>query len=63
MTWKDQVATAVWTLREADAEEEKLRMQVVTSPDRRKSNLLKERLRKVQELNAAIWKRLLAWIK
>jgi chromosome segregation ATPase len=48
---KDQVATAVWALQEADAEEEKLRIQVVTSPDRRKSELLvrKERLRKVKE--------------
>lgn len=48
---KDQVATAVWALQEAEAEEENLRLQTVTSPDRRKSELLfrKERLRKVKE--------------
>jgi DNA repair exonuclease SbcCD ATPase subunit len=48
---KDQVATAVWALQEAEAEEEKLRLQIVTSPDRRKSEMYvrKERLRKVKE--------------
>jgi hypothetical protein len=48
---KDQVATAVWALQEAEAEEEKLRMQIVTSPDRRKSEMLvrKERLTKVKD--------------
>jgi hypothetical protein len=50
---KDQVVTAVWTLQEAEAEEEKLRLQVVTvtSPDRRKSEMLirQERLRKVKK--------------
>ena len=48
---KDQVATAVWALQEAEAEEEKLRSKIVTSPDRRKSELMvrKERLRKVKD--------------
>ena len=48
---KDQVATSVWALQEAEAEEEKLRMQIVTSPDRRKSEMLvrKERLTKVKD--------------
>ena len=48
---KDQVATAVWALQEAEAEEEKLRSKIVTSPDRRKSDLIvrKERLRKVKD--------------
>lgn len=48
---KDQVATAVWALQEAEAEEETLRLQVVTSPDRRKSEMLvrQERLRKAKE--------------
>jgi chromosome segregation ATPase len=48
---KDQVATAVWALQEAEAEEEKLRLQIVTSPDRRKSDMTvrKERLRKMKD--------------
>lgn len=48
---KDQVATAVWALQEAEAEEEKLRSKIVSSPDRRKSDLMirKERLRKVKD--------------
>lgn len=47
---KDHVVTAVWALQEAEAEEEKLRLQVVTSPDRRKSEKLvrEERLRKAK---------------
>jgi kinetochore protein Nuf2 len=48
---KDQVATAVWALQEAEAEEEKLRSKIVSSPDRRKNDVMvrKERLRKVKE--------------
>ena len=48
---KDQVATAVWALQEAEAEEEKLRLQIVSSPDRRKSELAvrTDRLRKIKD--------------
>jgi hypothetical protein len=48
---KDQVATAVWALQESEAEEEKLRSLIVSSPDRRKSELMvrKERLMKVKD--------------
>lgn len=48
---KDQVATAVWALQEAEAEEEQLRVLVVSSPDRRKADMLvrEERLRKVKK--------------
>lgn len=36
---KDELATATWALEEADAEEERLRSQVVSSPDRRQRDL------------------------
>lgn len=36
---KDELATATWTLEEADAEEERLRSQIVSSPDRRQRDL------------------------
>jgi chromosome segregation ATPase len=57
---KDEVVTAVWVLQEMEAEEEKLRLQIVSSPDRRKAEMLvrQERLRKVKaecsELETAI---------
>ena len=36
---KDELATAEWTLQEMEAEEEQLRTQVVSSPDRRKKEV------------------------
>jgi kinetochore protein Nuf2 len=36
---KDELATAVWAFQEAEAEEERLRAQVVSSPDRRRAEL------------------------
>lgn len=36
---KDELATATWALEEVDAEEERLRSQVVSSPDRRQNEL------------------------
>ena len=36
---KDELATATWALEEADAEEERLRSQIVSSPDRRQREL------------------------
>lgn len=36
---KDELDTALWALQEAEAEEENLRLQVVSSPDRRKMEL------------------------
>eukprot|EP00934_Nitzschia_sp_Nitz4_P003114 Nitzschia sp. Nitz4//scaffold125_size66327//42069//43472//NITZ4_006134-RA/size66327-processed-gene-0.31-mRNA-1//-1//CDS//3329534622//3104//frame0 len=43
---KDQLASATWALQEAQAEEEKLRAKIVSSPDRRSNELqqLKDRL-------------------
>lgn len=48
---KDELATAEWTLQEMEAEEEKLRFQVVTSPHRRKVELShrSERLQKEKD--------------
>ena len=48
---KDAVATAQWALEQAEAEEENLRAQVVSSPDRRKSERLlrQERLQQVKQ--------------
>jgi chromosome segregation ATPase len=37
---KDEVFTAGWHVQELEAEEEKLRLQIVSSPDRRKSEKL-----------------------
>lgn len=47
---KDAVSTAQWALEQAEAEEENLRAQVVSSPDRRKSERLlrQERLQQVK---------------
>jgi hypothetical protein len=42
---KDELDTANWALQEAEAEEERLRMQVVSSPDRRKRELSSNRER------------------
>lgn len=36
---KDELATAQWTLQEVEAEEEQLRGQIVSSPDRRKAEV------------------------
>lgn len=48
---KDAVSTAQWALEQAEAEEEALRSQVVSSPDRRKSELYmrQKRLSQVKE--------------
>lgn len=53
---KDELATAVWGLQEAQAEEEEWRMQVVTSPDRRKAAVQrnKEELDKQKMENAKL---------
>ncbi|CAB9505864.1 Kinetochore protein nuf2 [Seminavis robusta] len=40
---KDELETAKWTIEEMEAEEEKLRSEVVSSPDRRKGQLKFER--------------------
>ena len=40
---KDELATATWGLEEAEAEEERLRAQVVSSPDRRKAEMAHRR--------------------
>ena len=47
---KDELATAVWALEEAEAEEERLRGQVISSPDRRKAEMVhrRERLDKMK---------------
>ena len=42
---KDQLDTSAWALEEAQVEEERLRSQVVTSPDRRKNELVERRER------------------
>eukprot|EP00980_Cylindrotheca_fusiformis_P006599 scaffold1390_cov138-Cylindrotheca_fusiformis.AAC.2 len=48
---KDELASATWAFQEAQAEEEKLMSQVVSSPDRRKDELArkKERLEKEKQ--------------
>jgi len=53
---QDAVSTAQWALEQAEAEEEALRAQVVSSPDRRKSEMYirQERLRKIKEDCAAL---------
>jgi chromosome segregation ATPase len=53
---KDEYETSKWTLQEAEAEEENLRMQVVTSPDRRKANVQnsKRQLEKQKAANAKL---------
>lgn len=53
---KDAVSTAQWALEQAEAEEEALRGQVVSSPDRRKSErvLRQERLQKVKQECATV---------
>ena len=53
---QDAVSTAQWALEQAEAEEESLRSQVVSSPDRRKSEMYirQERLRKIKEDCAAL---------
>lgn len=50
-TLKDELASATWTLQETQAEEEVLKGQIVSSPDRRKRELLgkKEYLEKEKE--------------
>lgn len=47
---KDSVQTATWALEEAQTEEDRLRAQVVSSPDRRKHDLVsgRERLEKTR---------------
>lgn len=40
---KDELATATWALEEVEAEEERLRSQVVSSPDRRQNELKAKR--------------------
>ena len=42
---KDQLATAEWALQEAEAEEERLRLEIVSSPDRRKAEMVHRRER------------------
>jgi chromosome segregation ATPase len=42
---QDELATAAWALEEAEAEEESLRLQVVSSPDRRKAEMVHRRER------------------
>lgn len=48
---KDELDTATWALEEAEAEEERLRAQVVSSPDRRKEEITtkRERLEKIKQ--------------
>lgn len=57
---KDELATSVWALQEAEAEEERLRSQVVSSPDRRKAEMThrRERLDKVKQECATLEKEL-----
>lgn len=57
---KDELATSVWALQEAEAEEERLRLQVVSSPDRRKAEMAhrRERLDKVKQECATLEKEL-----
>jgi chromosome segregation ATPase len=40
---KDELATAVWALQETEAEEEQLRGQIISSPDRRTADVAKAR--------------------
>lgn len=53
---KDQLATAQWALQEAEAEEESLRGKVVSSPDRRRMQLVakKERLEREKDECASL---------